>query len=154
MDRSAVPLPVAGAPQDPSECSVWVLVGGFLVIAVCGVVHDLRLVALIRVMASPPFLSRRDAAGTIRPSPSLVLPETRTWVGGNTVDSYRGHHRQMRSRRQLLHVARRFAVLVVLDVVPQECSQGRSHQAVGPGSAVRVEQEDLSFVYGAEMTSH
>ena len=49
--HSATLLPVAGAHQGSSECSVWVLVGGFLVIAVRVVVPDRRAVALIEPLA-------------------------------------------------------------------------------------------------------
>ena len=74
--RSAALLPVAGAHQGPVECSVWVLVGGYLVIAVRVVVPDRRAVALIRVMACAPLPGRKSAAGTIRPNRSLAPTRT------------------------------------------------------------------------------
>ena len=71
--HSAALTPVAGAHQGSAECSVWVLVGGFLVIAVHVVVPNRRLVALIRVMACAPLPGRKSTAGTIRPNQCLRL---------------------------------------------------------------------------------
>ena len=76
MDCSAALTPVACALQGSAECSVWVLVGGSLVIAVCVVVPDRRLMALIHVMACAPLPGRKSTAGTIYPNRSLAPTQT------------------------------------------------------------------------------
>ena len=119
------------------------------------VVPDRCFVALICVMACVSLLSQKNTACTLHPNQSLAL--TRTWARVNTIGWCRGHHRQTQNLRLLLmHIADRLSAQVPmrLNVVPQDwIPQGRSHQAIGPGSAVWVEQEDLSFVYGEEMKS-
>ena len=71
--RSAALLPVAGAHQGSAKCSVWVLVGGYLVIAMHVVVPDRRAVALIRVMACALLPGWKSTASTIRPNQCLRL---------------------------------------------------------------------------------
>ena len=101
---------------------MWVLVGGYLVIAVRVVVLDRRLVVLIRVMACAPLPGQKSIAGTIRPNQCLwlgCLALTRTWAGENTVGWCRGRRRltQNLCRRALvsdpssLLVAARHAVV-------------------------------------------
>ena len=66
------------------ECSVWVFVGSSLVIAVCRVVPDRRVMVLIRMMVASPLLNQKDTAGTICLNQSLMIL-TWTWVGVNIV---------------------------------------------------------------------
>ena len=87
MDRSTALLAVASASQGSAECFVWVLVGGSLVIAVCGG-QDHCLITLIHMMAVPLLLNRRGVAGTIHPNQIL----TQTWMGVNMHSLYRDRH--------------------------------------------------------------
>ena len=90
--HSAAPTPIAGTHQGSTEGSVWVLVGGFLVIAVHVVVPDRHLVALICMMVYALLLHHwKRFASTIRPNRSLA--PTRTWAGKNTVGWCRGRRR-------------------------------------------------------------
>ena len=129
MDRSAAPTPVAGAHQGSAEGSVWVLVGGFLVIVVRVVVPDRRLMVLIHVMVCALLLRHQKRfAGTIRPNQCLRLGHlalTRTWVRENRVSLCRGRCRQTQNLcRRALVLDPNSVLVAARHAAVQECMDG------------------------------